>query len=1014
MKFPLRNVCSMAKVIGVSSLCSTIVLSVGLYFLMANNSDPNYCLMTYMYEPVVYTPIPVDVDSKQRNRKYRLLKYNEGRKKNNLCKGHPILFIPGNSGSYQQVRSIASISVDMERTGYQNGELKRRDLDFFTIDFNEELSALYGGLLSVQSDFALQCMKKIQSLCDKPNEKSGDKKPHTAVAVSVIGHSMGGLVAISLLTSKVLPAGSIESIFTIATPHRPVLGLDSHFSSFYRMTNAAVQKSASNNVTLVSIETGIRDAQVRSDLSSLVLSAPHIVHTSTNLIPGAMLSCDHLAAVWCKQVVMAILKAIHSVGSVEGNAYIDHIGRTYEHAVLRANQFREVLVSPLHNKEENCDFVRDAIEANQRSLNTTGNVLKYTHVPYMQTLVSGQREVIESEWAVLAGERSNVPEMKTHVMITTESISFVEMCVANNCALCSHLGCGVIKTDKYDVVVGLHRQFLPYWRDTFVGANVKPTPHPRNHNRPVTTLYFTKKCSYNTSQSLVTVPFPSDTSPIRFKITLNSHVEKTIPKRLGGFVAVGCTLNELLQNESTSLNRIERVGIPLPYQHLRMSVLFQSCLSTSSATIRLVNKKTQAACDVPFNGYFASMVNQGMSAHSAHFNVATRNTMVLANHVLRPCEGLRKPDGTMYWPNEMFSPINLWMVIPNVSEYEEVAANCELTISHSFSFSAATSEFVRHYAIMVIVRAFSVLAVVIGIQISDDFMNLSFVMALRCMIVKGRVLHSMVLLCWWSFFSVDKAATLLDDMFVCVCAFGLAYTLYGIVVTFFSICGIVGSLVARGYGTTSDLVRKICSVKKDRGADVPCTPNLDSSCQSSFPTEIRYNPNKPVFIVLLLSGCVSMLTLCPGIGVLGTIVVCLIQSIHRTVPIGHTCDAVQTLLKSSPREQKRYWNLTSYITLYILLGVLYVPEILVCTLNWPLPYAYPRTYHESICLVIDFIPSIVAMWSVWYQQYSNRRFSRHSKAVLVCLAVGVSLLVDSRNFWYNRYSIVLLIVAATL
>ena len=46
--------------------------------------------------------------------------------------------------------------------------------DYFSIDFGEELSALYGGVLEQQADFAASCVEKILQLYST-NKKGGGK-----------------------------------------------------------------------------------------------------------------------------------------------------------------------------------------------------------------------------------------------------------------------------------------------------------------------------------------------------------------------------------------------------------------------------------------------------------------------------------------------------------------------------------------------------------------------------------------------------------------------------------------------------------------------------------------------------------------------------------------------------------------------------------------------------------------------------------------------------------------------
>jgi hypothetical protein len=57
------------------------------------------------------------------------------------------------------------------------------DIDWFTLDFNEELSAFHGGLLDRQTRFAAAALRHVVSLYPRGSH------------VFVVGHSMGGVVA---------------------------------------------------------------------------------------------------------------------------------------------------------------------------------------------------------------------------------------------------------------------------------------------------------------------------------------------------------------------------------------------------------------------------------------------------------------------------------------------------------------------------------------------------------------------------------------------------------------------------------------------------------------------------------------------------------------------------------------------------------------------------------------------------------------------------------------------------
>jgi glycosylphosphatidylinositol deacylase len=80
----------------------------------------------------------------------------------------------GNADSYRQVRSLGSVA-------YRMGD-KQRQLDFFSIDFNEELSALFGGVLEQQTEYVAYAIQTILSLYK------------TKKTIILVGNSIGGLL----------------------------------------------------------------------------------------------------------------------------------------------------------------------------------------------------------------------------------------------------------------------------------------------------------------------------------------------------------------------------------------------------------------------------------------------------------------------------------------------------------------------------------------------------------------------------------------------------------------------------------------------------------------------------------------------------------------------------------------------------------------------------------------------------------------------------------------------------
>ncbi|XP_015268706.1 PREDICTED: GPI inositol-deacylase [Gekko japonicus] len=236
---------------------------------------------------------------------YELYLYGEGsyaeENRNLVLTGIPVLFLPGNAGSYKQVRSLGSIALR-----------KAEDLDFkhhfdvFSVNFNEELVALYGGSLQRQTRFVHECIKVILKLY-----KGQGSAPSS---VAIVGHSMGGLVARALLTLKNFKAELINVLVTQATPHiAPVMPLDQYLTDFYTAVNHHWNLKAQDraNLTTLSVAGGFRDYQVRSGLALLPRSSRQdsALSVVSSEVPRVWASTDHLSIVWCKELILATVRA---------------------------------------------------------------------------------------------------------------------------------------------------------------------------------------------------------------------------------------------------------------------------------------------------------------------------------------------------------------------------------------------------------------------------------------------------------------------------------------------------------------------------------------------------------------------------------------------------------------------------------------------------------------------------------------------------------------------------------
>ena len=306
-----------------SLVCTIIALVTAMIDVPANS-----CAMTYMWPNYLSVPVPHNEWGTRPS--YTLYLYREGRGVGgaDAVTGLPVLFIPGNAGSGKQVRSLgAQAHEDLADLAEGRGEQLAAELDFWAVDFDEELSALSGADLAAQAQFVCKAIAFVLS-----------KYASSSPGVVVIGHSMGGivarLVAGPFCHAHQLPTqGSKESnvvaVFTIAAPHTGLPAMADPLLRNLYTTGAAFWRSAFNGTTrahsdgqtaisklvLVSLGGGERDVLVGTDRNDVHQMCPstHCLSVSTTALAGAWLSVDHRASLWCNQVVRITVRAIRSL-----------------------------------------------------------------------------------------------------------------------------------------------------------------------------------------------------------------------------------------------------------------------------------------------------------------------------------------------------------------------------------------------------------------------------------------------------------------------------------------------------------------------------------------------------------------------------------------------------------------------------------------------------------------------------------------------------------------------------
>ena len=321
---------------------------------------PNRCAMTYMNP--AYFPVP-GLNASSNEGSYAVWLYRErgavgltpdaamasvGSGGGSGCgtqvwktgRSIPGLFVPGNAGSYRQVRSVASETarrVDARRTSHQTsspsvpGDTRESapgnapvGIDWFALDFNEELSAFHGGLLRRQTAFTSHALAKILETYP----------PGTPVVIA--GHSMGGVVARGALLElgKEGAYGLDATLLTLATPHAdsPAATAPSAARAHREINDAWIGKRhtrVTSRVAMVSVGGGDADRQVTrvhakpparwlNAKNAKNAKTKNAIHTTAGSVPGAAnVSADHRAIAWCQQVIVPAAATFLDVAAMD-------------------------------------------------------------------------------------------------------------------------------------------------------------------------------------------------------------------------------------------------------------------------------------------------------------------------------------------------------------------------------------------------------------------------------------------------------------------------------------------------------------------------------------------------------------------------------------------------------------------------------------------------------------------------------------------------------------------------
>ncbi|PIN00040.1 Negative regulator of COPII vesicle formation [Handroanthus impetiginosus] len=344
--------------VAVAVIISIWIGLAGLFGLLKPVS--NGCVMTYMYP----TYIPISTPENVSSVKYGLYLYHEGWRKidfnDHLKKlnGVPVLFIPGNGGSYKQVRSLGAESdrayqggplewnfyqdspslgegLDIDLTDILLPSQYTSMLDWFAVDLEGEHSAMDGQILQEHTEYVVYAIHRIldqyKESHDARAKEGASMSGSLPKSVILVGHSMGGFVARAAVVHPHLRKFAVETVLTLSTPHQsPPVALQPSLGHYYARVNQEWRKGYEvptfraghylsdpllSHVVIVSISGGYNDYQVRSKLESLdgIVPSTHGFMISSTGVKNVWLSMEHQVILWCNQLVVQVSHTLLSL-----------------------------------------------------------------------------------------------------------------------------------------------------------------------------------------------------------------------------------------------------------------------------------------------------------------------------------------------------------------------------------------------------------------------------------------------------------------------------------------------------------------------------------------------------------------------------------------------------------------------------------------------------------------------------------------------------------------------------
>nr|CAH8863992.1 unnamed protein product [Trichobilharzia regenti] len=393
------------------------------------DSESNRCVLTQMLEIPEFQEIYVDCQRKCYSN-YRLYRYQEGSRFRPGQSNVPVLFVTGSQGSFKTIRSLA--------TTIYNFVPDNSPLDYYSVDLNEEQSALNGEIVERQTDFVNQVIDTITLMYFK--------KATSPKQVILIGHSVGAVVIFNLLSSRWnLNQTKVKLVISLAGPIRQPVILPDRFMAqiYHRMHNYFHQISQIPDYPLViiSITGGSRDRLVPDVLGNIDQDYPGLnsLSLTSSAVQHVWASCDHRCILWCLQLMQALDKCL-----------LEHKFMPND-PTLRLNAFSNLLITkPLIT---DADLNNDVGVNNLEALRSKTSYLIPSHMSWLDK--TNQRNTIMrfnlpyNGLLVKLGPFFEDPQQSVLLLVSNAPYNWLHLCIETNSGNEKHCDFITQITSKY-------------------------------------------------------------------------------------------------------------------------------------------------------------------------------------------------------------------------------------------------------------------------------------------------------------------------------------------------------------------------------------------------------------------------------------------------------------------------------------------------------------------------------------------------------------------------------------